>query len=187
MKVKLRKCKFCQVPFKPTYSTTQNVCSHRCAIEYSKIVQIAKDNREWQREKKERKEALLTHSEWLNLFQKVFNAYIRSRDKGQGCISCGTKKNVQYAAGHYFSVGAFPNVRFDEDNVHLQCNKRCNGELSGNIIEYRPKLIEKIGIERFEALEYRARNESGKLSIPEIKEKIKEYKEKTKELSKKNT
>lgn len=182
MKVRLRKCKFCGVTFKPTYSSVQSTCSPSCAIEYSKMVQKAKDNREWQREKKVRKEALLSHSEWLNLFQKVFNTYIRARDKGQPCISCGTTAKVQYAAGHFFSVGAFPNVRFDEDNVHLQCNKRCNGELSGNIIDYRPRLIEKIGQKRFDELEYRARNESGKLSIPEIKEKIKEYKEKTKSL-----
>jgi len=141
------------------------------------------EKQSWTKEKKERKEAILTYSEWLEIFQKVFNTYIKLRD-GKNCISCGTQKETtQYAAGHFFSVGGFPNVRFDEDNVHSQCNKYCNMHLSANIIEYRPKLIEKIGIERFEALELRARTSTLKLSIPEIKEKIQEYKEKIKQLN----
>ena len=178
MKVKLRKCKFCEVPFKPTYSTTQNVCSHRCAIEYSKTVQKAKDNREWQREKIKRKKALLSHSEWLNLFQKVFNAYIRARDKGKPCISCGTF-NGQMHAGHYRSVGGAPHLRFNELNVWAQC-ATCNNHLHGNLIEYRKELINRIGIERVESLEND--NKPLKLSIPEIEEKIKEYKAKTKNI-----
>lgn len=134
-------------------------------------------------EAKKRKEALLTHKDWLNILQKVFNTFIRLRDKDEPCISCGTtSKTIKYDAGHYFTVGGYPNVRFDEDNVHKQCSNNCNMKLSGNIIEYRPRLIKKIGEERFEALEFRARNESGKLSIPEIKEKIAYYKQRIKEL-----
>ena len=180
MKVKLRKCKFCEVPFKPTYSTVQATCSPRCAIEYSKTVQKAKDNREWQREKKERKKALLSHSEWLNLFQKVFNTYIRARDKNSFCISCETPLNGRkFDAGHYRSVGSNPQLRFNEENVWGQCVP-CNRDKHGNLIEYRKGLIKKIGVEKVEYLENF--NNSAKLSIPEIQEKIKEYKAKTKEL-----
>ena len=178
MKVKLKKCKFCGVEFKPTYSALQSVCSPRCSIEYSKKVQIAKDNREWQREKKKRKEALLSHSEWLNMLQKVFNIYIRSRDKGQSCISCGTF-NGQMHCGHYRSVSVAPQLRFNEDNCSKQC-ARCNTYLSGNLINYRIALVKKIGLKKVEQLEND--NSDLKLSIPEIKEKKKEYKEKTKSL-----
>lgn len=178
MKVRLRKCKFCDVEFKPTYSTMQSTCSPRCAIEYSKKIQIAKDNREWQREKKVRKEALLSHSEWLNLFQKVFNTYIRTRDKNSRCISCETPLNGRkFDAGHYRSVGSNPQLRFNEENVWGQCVP-CNRDKHGNLIEYRKGLIKKIGVEKVEYLENF--NISVKLSIPEIKEKIKEYKEKIK-------
>ncbi len=173
MKVKLRKCKFCQVPFKPTYSTVQATCSPRCAIEYSKTVQKAKDNREWQREKKVRKEALLSHSEWLNLFQKVFNTYIRTRDKNSSCISCeATLSNRKFDAGHYRSVGSNPQLRFNEENVWGQCVP-CNRDKHGNLIEYRKGLIKKIGVEKVEYLE--SLNQPAKLSIPEIKDKSKEY------------
>jgi len=51
---------------------------------------VAKDKeKEWQKEKKERKEALMSHSEWLKLLQSTFNTFIRMRDKGRECISCG--------------------------------------------------------------------------------------------------
>ncbi len=183
MKVKPRKCKHCGNTFTPQYSTMQNCCTPICAIEYAKTVKEKKEAKEWQKEKKERKEAIMSHSEWLKLLQVVFNSYIRERDKNQPCISCGTtNKNIVYAAGHFWTVKGFPSVRFDEDNLHLQCNAHCNMFLAGNINEYRPRLIEKIGIERFEALEKRARTQTLKLSIPEIKEKIKEYKQKIKEL-----
>lgn len=50
------------------------------------------------------------------------------------CISCGTTNpNIQYAAGHFRTTKAAGNLRFNEDNVHTQCNYRCNSVLAGNI------------------------------------------------------
>lgn len=185
LKIKPKKCRQCGKVFTPTYSTVQITCDYNCAIAYGIAKKLEKDAKEWAKEKKERKEANLTYSEWLALLQKTFNTFIRIRDADNPCISCQTtSKNVVYAAGHFWTVKGFPSVRFDEDNLHRQCNAHCNMYLAGNINEYRPRLIEKIGIERFEALEYRARNTTLKLSVPEIKEKIQEYKEKTKELIK---
>jgi hypothetical protein len=71
-------------------------------------------------------------------------------------------------------------VRFDEDNVHLQC-ERCNSFLSGNLIEYRGNLLTKIGAERFNQLEARARI-TRKFTKDELKELIKKYKEKYNQL-----
>lgn len=187
------KCKHCITKFEARYFNQKYCLENPECISASTKFALAtvkkqleakkkKDDSDRRKDTAERKKALLSHKDWLAKLQTVFNAFIRERDKENGCISCETKANIQYAAGHYFTVGGFSNVRFDEDNVHLQCNKRCNGEMSGNIIEYRPRLIRKIGIERFEALEFRARNESGKLTIPEIEEKIKYYREKIKQL-----
>jgi hypothetical protein len=92
-------------------------------------------------------------SHWLKRTQEVFNEYIRLRDADCGCISCGTKADNQYCAGHFRTRGAAGHLRFDERNVHKQCNKRCNLELSGNISGYRPRLIKKIGLAEVEALE----------------------------------
>lgn len=185
------RCKCCKEKFTAKFFL-QKYCMEKdecikAFTENHKATKEKNEAKEWVKQNKAEKEAIFTYSEWLALLQKTFNTFIRMRD-GKICISCGTRKETtQFAAGHYFSVGAFPNVRFDEDNVHSQCNNYCNKNLSANIVNYRPRLIEKIGIERFEALEYRARNTALKLSIPEIKEKIQEYKQKIKQLKNENT
>ena len=75
-----------------------------------------------------------------------FHKFIRNRDKNQPCISCGKYTTLQ--AGHFYSAGNHPSVRFNEYNVHGQC-KKCNYFLSGNLLPYRENLITKIGQERF--------------------------------------
>lgn len=72
----------------------------------------------------------------------VFRKWIKKRDEGQRCISCGAPH--PYHAGHYYSAGHYPELEFNENNVHLQCVK-CNCHLHGNLIEYRKGLIKKIG------------------------------------------
>jgi hypothetical protein len=84
-----------------------------------------------------------------------FNRYIRNRDEGHGCICCGGKYYSEIQAGHFYSGGHYPNLRFNEDNVHGQ-SKSCNYFKSGNLNEYRINLIEKIGIERVEQLDFQA-------------------------------
>lgn len=73
---------------------------------------------------------------------KVFRAWIRKRDEGQPCISCGHPNPTD--AGHFYSSGHYPELEFDPMNVHLQC-KRCNLFLSGNLNEYRKNLPARIG------------------------------------------
>ena len=82
--------------------------------------------------------------------QNVFNAYIRKRDEGMGCISCGSYNQIQ--AGHFYSAGNHNNLRFNIHNVNSQC-KKCNYFLSGNLLEYRKNLIVKIGLEAVERLD----------------------------------
>lgn len=83
--------------------------------------------------------------------QAAFNEWVRLRDAGQPCISCGNHRLVWHA-GHYRSVGSEPSLRFEPDNCHQQC-ATCNTLLSGNLAAYRVNLIEKIGLERVEWLE----------------------------------
>jgi len=135
---------------------------------------------QWKKEKSEIKAKLKTHSEWLNDLQKVFNTYIRARDLKKPCISCDKPLIGKFDAGHFFSVGAYPNIRFNEDNVHGQC-VHCNQHLHGNVNEYVIRLPFRIGQERYNLLFLR-RNECGKLTVSEIKELLIDYKNKTKVL-----
>lgn len=96
-------------------------------------------------------------SDLLKKATEVFNAYIRERDREGDyftCISCGERKRISggnYHAGHYYpsTVSA---LRFHEHNVNGQCD-RCNYFLHGNQIEYRKRLIKKIGEDAVIALD----------------------------------
>lgn len=182
---KPRRCKVCKGRFMPRNSF-HAVCSAACSIAALKDKPDVIDKsvkKQWGEEKRAMKEKGKTTQDWLQLLQIVFNKWIRLRDAHLPCISCDTTKDVQYCAGHYYTRGAFPNLRVDPDNVHKQCNKHCNLKLSGNIVNYRPRLIERIGQERFDALEAR-KNDVFKPTLPEIKELISLYKDKIKELEK---
>ncbi|HPV24823.1 MAG TPA: recombination protein NinG [Casimicrobium sp.] len=80
----------------------------------------------------------------VSLAQSAVNAYVRARDEGKPCISCGEMKPLQ--AGHYWSVGARPELRFNEANIHGQCH-RCNIDLAGNREAFRAGIVDRLGSE----------------------------------------
>jgi hypothetical protein len=127
----------------------QHVCSPVCALLYAKKQEAKK----LRREKMQGRERLKTISDRLKEAQKPFNAWIRWRDRNDPCISCERNNvGVKWNAGHYCSIGANSALRFDEANVHKQC-EHCNSFNSGAIALYRPRLIEKIGLAEVERLE----------------------------------
>ena len=83
--------------------------------------------------------------------QEVFNKWIRLRDAEQPCISCGKYTTLQ--EGHFYSAGKHNHMRFLEHNCNGQC-LQCNYFLSGNLLPYRENLIEKIGLEAVEHLDF---------------------------------
>lgn len=101
---------------------------------------------------KQLREKLKSKAQWAKEAQTEFNRFIRLRDADQPCISCGRHHTGQNHAGHYLSVGARPELRFTESNVHKQCAP-CNTHLSGNAVLFRRGLLAKLGIELVEWLE----------------------------------
>ena len=173
--IKQKKCCACQEPFTP-FSSLSKACSPICAL---RLVDLANEKKDKARFKI-KKELLKTRGDWLREAQANFNKFIRLRDEDQVCISCQNppkKKN----AGHYRSVGSCPELRFNELNVHLQC-EHCNTYLSSNAIEYRKNLIIKIGADMVDWIE--GPHDPLKLTINDIKELKKEYAIKCKELEK---
>ena len=177
--IKQKKCRYCETLFYPI-RTTAIVCSWECANLLAKEKSEKKEKKEWKERKAKMKSDLMTLSDWLKIAQSHFNEYIRLRDKESFCISCGKElRKGNTDAGHYMSSGGHYNVRFNEDNVHGQCSRPCNKDKSGDLINYRKGLIERIGLERLEHLESIA-NETRKFTIPEVKEIIETYKQKVK-------
>jgi len=169
------RCKNCKEKFEPIRFNHKFCLKDECIKAF---VEEVKTN-QWKTTKKRMKEDLKTLQDWLKEAQTIFNKYIRLRDMGLVCISCQQppkKKN----AGHYFSSGGHSNVRFDEDNVHLQC-EACNTFLSGNLLNYQIGIQKKIGAQKLLELQERA-HLTKKWTIDELKEIIKTYKTKVRSL-----
>jgi hypothetical protein len=115
----------------------------------------AKAVRADKKETKLKLDALQTKPQLVKKAQTAFNAFIRARDAGKACISCDKPLDGgpnSFDAGHYRSVGSAPHMRFVEDNVHGQC-KHCNNWLAGNHVQYRLRLLERIGERKLDLLE----------------------------------
>jgi len=182
-----RKCAHCLSEFRPTFNTTQKVCSPACALAMAPVHQakarkaLAEIER---REIKVRKEKLKSRSDHMKDAQQAFNEFIRWRDQvaGHACISSGRPldwSGNQTDAGHYRSVGSAPHLRFDERNCHAQ-SKQDNRFLSGNAVDYRIGLIARIGLAAVEALE--ADQSVKKYTIDELKALTAHYRALTREL-----
>ena len=141
--LKEKKCKSCSETFKP-FSSLAKVCSMACSLDYVGMQKLSKQNKDYAIKKRE---FLVNDKQFQrSKAQKAFNEFIRLRDANLGCISCDKPSDWggQWHAGHYKTVGARPDLRFNEDNAHKQCSQ-CNNFLSGNLGRYRISLVAKIG------------------------------------------
>ena len=151
------KCKVCSCAYTKT-RPMQTVCSPPCALvlarkttEKAQAKAVAADRKETKR----KLDDMQTKPQLTKKAQTAFNNFIRARDAGKPCISCGTPLSNEpntYDAGHYRSVGSAPHMRFVEDNCHGQC-KHCNNYLAGNHVEYRKRLVDRIGLQDVESIE----------------------------------
>lgn len=159
MELKTRKCRIkaegCHGEYIQFNSFVAVCANPACAIAKAVKDREKKEAKEAKRERaltRKQKELLKPLSKWLNEAQVECNRFIRLRDTGKACISCGKRNLKKINAGHYVSVGSCRETRFHPLNINLQCEP-CNSNLSGNIIEYRKNLIKKIGLESVEWLE----------------------------------
>ena len=178
------KCKVCKVKFEVKYFLQKACLNPACLAEWAKMdreKKADKIHKQKKREFKDNDKPLRTKAA-----EKAFNSFIRTRDKDEPCISCmefrkETAKNQgsNFHAGHYKSVGAKAELRFNELNCHKQC-AHCNNFLSGNMADYRLNLIKKISLEKVEWLE--GPHEPKKYTCSELKEIELMYKQKLKDL-----
>ena len=190
----MRKCRLCknELPKVSESNIYQKAgfCACECLAQHSrdKVIgqlrreQIASD-KQARAEHREAKIRIKTRSQWVKEAQVAFNSYIRARDEGRACISCGNhteqKRGGTTDAGHYRSTGSSPECRFLEENCHAQCVK-CNRYLSGSAVDYRIGLIAKIGLKAVEELE--GPHEARHYTIEDLKAIKAKYKDKLKAL-----
>ena len=182
--MKEKKCKICSGYFN-TRNSTQVVCCMECALALSEMKKEKRARSDWHQRKKIMREKLETPSDRKNKLQVIFNEFIRLRDRGQPCISCNrSMEGKKVHAGHFYSVGRFPELRYVEENCHAQC-EWCNIHLHGNGALYRLNLEKRIGSKMLEDLDKKA-GISVHLMDHEIKELTEYYKYCVKEEKKKN-
>lgn len=88
----------------------------------------------------------------LKSVKDTCHKYIRLRDKGKPCISCGQPWHKDFQAGHLYKSELFSTIRFNELNINGQCRK-CNLMREGNESEYMLRLPKRIGEELFSDLQ----------------------------------
>lgn len=179
-----KRCPTCRVLFTPA-RTSQTVCGEiECAIAHGQSEKgraiagkaLAEVGR---REIRVRKEKLKSRADHMREAQAVFNEWIRLRDAALPCVSCGRHHQGKYDAGHYRTVGGNPALRFEPLNCHKQCVP-CNRHKSGDIVNYRTNLVQRIGRDNVEWLE--GPHEAKRYTIADLKAMKAEYRAKTREL-----
>lgn len=173
-----KRCPECRVMYAPARES-QAVCGEiACAIAHAQSEKGQETARKSiaqveRREIKVRKEKLKSRADHLREAQAAVNEYVRLRDAHLPCISCDSRPNdndlmtgSRWDAGHYRSVGACPELRFEPLNIHRQCVK-CNRNLSGNAVEYRIRLVLRIGADKVAWLE--GPHQARKYTVEEIK------------------
>lgn len=182
-----KRCKTCHKEFSP-FTSTQVVCGMSCALDWGRQLR-QKEARKRLRADKLR---IKSKAKWMAEAQTAFNAFIRLRDAGLPCISCGVisppdRYGGAWDCGHYLTRGAHPELRFNEDNAHKQC-KKCNGG-AGNWSgksrtvqqDYRQHLVRLIGLERVEYLE--GPHEPERYTIEDLREIKAKYQKKRRGLN----
>lgn len=170
------RCKNCKEKFDAKHFNQKYCFKSECVKVWVATAKV----KNWKKQKKEWKQKNETVGQLMKRAQKVFNEYIRKRDKGKKCISCDTILTKDYDAGHYFSSGGHKNITYNEANCWGQCRK-CNHFLSGNLIEYQIEIQKRIGADKLLELYAEAHKEK-KYSRDELKQIVEKYKQKINEL-----
>ena len=94
-----------------------------------------KEKKAWNSRKKDMKQKAKTIAAWKDDLQAVVNWIVKQMDKDLKCISHPEMKNfLRWDAGHYYTVKAHSDIRFNFHNIHKQ-NSQAN-ELHGGCPEY---------------------------------------------------
>jgi hypothetical protein len=135
---------------------------------------------------KEMKENVKTKSDYEKELQKEINTIVRLIDKDQVCISTLKPLNAKFDAGHFYSCGSTPSLRFNLNNIFAQ-SVYANQYLSGDQINFLSGLSQLYGENYKEyVLNLKSVYKELKLHIYEIKDKIKIAREIVKELKEQN-
>jgi len=154
--VKPSTCKVCRCEYVKA-RPLQKVCSPTCAITHSKELTERKKAKEAAQDRRQTREKLAkfkTPTQLEKECRDIVQEIARLRDRHDGCISCHVGPNYggRWHGSHFRPAGNNAAVQFHLWNIHKAC-AQCNLFKGGNLSEYRPRLVEKIGADRVAWLE----------------------------------
>jgi len=106
-----------------------------------------------------------------NKLDIVFSKFIRQRDAGRPCISCGKFSELQ--CGHFIKR-QYLGTRWREENCAGQC-VHCNYALQGNDIEFAKGLVKRYGPNIVDTLKVIKQLDKGRPSIEWLNLRIEYY------------
>ncbi len=144
------KCKNCNIKFEPKYFN-QKYClkEMECIGAYNRSIQEqirlkrSKDN-------KKKLKDLEPLSYWYDKLQTEINAIVRIIDKGLPCLARNIHAN-QIHAGHIYSRGGTPCLRYNLHNIHRQCAQ--SNHFQSDDLKLRQGLINEYGRDYMDYLE----------------------------------
>jgi hypothetical protein len=173
-----KKCKYCDDPFKPKFSSLEKHCQKEdCRIKYAieevakqKVAQKKQIEKKWKQQKIILKE---NTTNWKNSLQNEINKIVRLIDKDLPCLA--KKKGGQIHAGHIFSRGSSATIRYNLHNIHRQNAQSNHFQNDDGLL--REGLVNEYGQEYMDFI-------SQLRSTPQLQYKNFQYKEFTKEAQK---
>lgn len=153
-----KKCAHCREPFVPVRQF-ETWCGPECGLIISQQ-RIAKQKAAKAKAEravdKAKRDGMKRRADYVQEAQAAWNKYVRLRDVGKPCCSCGAMPEQKYGGtmdcSHYRSRGSAPHLKFHLHNAASACVK-CNRFLGGNVAALRAGLIERLGLEKILAIE----------------------------------
>jgi len=129
-------CKNCLDQFQP-HKSTDKLCSFQCSVAY-------KEKQEIEERFKKAKQSI-KYDNAKKTLQELVNKIVRLIDRGHSCITSGKAYGAYTVhAGHFYSVGAYPALRYNLLNIYAQADFE-NTYKGGNGVIYSIRLKDTFG------------------------------------------
>lgn len=159
-KVKRYSCKYCHEKYEMKigdYNMRKGKVTDKCCMSVDCLTRAAMrvvdekrkaDKRAWKKKKEKMKEELgIRKKGHRDDLQKAINDIVKLIDKGKNCIARPFERSGRLDAGHIYSVGAYPSLRYHMWNIHGQSVKS-NRDMGGESLMMLDGVERRYGMNR---------------------------------------
>lgn len=122
--ISMSRNKTCIICWNSHVNSLAKTCSLRCQSKHERLLKIERKEKEKVKKEKIKTKKAFSRSKLIAECDRLASMYVRERDRGKPCITCGSAWKENYQNWHFQSRRHL-NVRWFEKNMNLQCPK-CN-------------------------------------------------------------